>query len=408
MKKYLFVICLFVGTFARSEVYSFDFNDLYEAMKGYNGKVLPSGGVDVTLNGVEWHIEMEKFFDKSEKIYVKLQLDPDGERYYAVRFQEDFEHIVFTTTHFAEQEIKSLEVNAGNEMEISIKMSINGGADMSVPRNSASSQPVTVAIADQVTPLSIDYTFTDEALSWGYTDFFFQTLSIEYVSGNEPPVIPVSPLTPSLAVEPGTKLDIVAEDGAAIYYSINGDDYELYEPDYGISVPDGGYTLSYYAEANGVKSDTVSLALVPSATQPYLTVAEAVARHTSVTVRGVVCGRDSQATYIEEEAASYAATDEAPARLAVDHSGIEAIQSASLGTLIEVTGKISDKFGMPSISSVTGATVDGVATSITLTTAKSAPAPEGYYNLKGQRLASPSTAEPYIRRGANGTHLFLR
>jgi hypothetical protein len=191
-----------------------------------------------------------------------------------------------------------------------------------------------------------------------------------------------------------TMLYLTKNEGQTVYYAIGDGEWQEYDDAIAITGIDvsnlaNGSVVRYYA-VEAFKPDCEVQTYTVNNTDELapLSVADAVKRYESITLSGYIVGQTATYTLIAD-------TADGENAIAVDNSQYGSLQAAGLGTAVTVTGRTSDYFGCPSLTSVSAVEVASNATTgIGAIDAAENQADAVYYDLSGRRT---TTATPGIR-----------
>lgn len=224
--------------------------------------------------------------------------------------------------------------------------------------------------------------------------FAFKELTIEYES-ESPTANPVR----IDEVPVGHIVNLGCDDAdAKIYYAFDdASEWKEYDAENPVVLSETGtHTLSYYAQAPGkVQSETATETFnVVQPTGLEYAVAMSAA---PITVSGVVAGRNESKGYTLIGPSAAAAED---ACLALDNSNCNELRSAENGSTVRATGRLTDRFGLPALGSLSDIVINGNNSEIT--TAVSAVCnpyeqPIREFDLRGRDITTAGrTARPQI------------
>lgn len=185
---------------------------------------------------------------------------------------------------------------------------------------------------------------------------------------------------------------------AKIYYAFDdASEWKEYDAENPVVLSETGtHTLSYYAQAPGkVQSETATETFnVVQPTGLEYAVAMSAA---PITVSGVVAGRNESKGYTLIGPSAAASED---ACLALDNSNCNELRSAENGSTVRATGRLTDRFGLPALGSLSDIVINGNNSEIT--TAVSAVCnpyeqPIREFDLRGRDITTAGrTARPQI------------
>lgn len=230
-------------------------------------------------------------------------------------------------------------------------------------------------------------------------DFAFSFLTIEYEGGEvvEPVNVNVEKTIPL-----GHPVILQASsDDATVFYTVDGsDNWVVYNPLKGVVFTEpGDYTLKYYAENAGDKSE-VSTEEVKVVKASGLVAA--LQANNEIEVSGKVAGRSERYVLI-------AGDDDAALEdcLAVESADYAALQSARIGDLVRATGRATDKFGseIKGLGSISSLSINGqasVPTNILELRAAKLRVSDTSYNINGR----PADSHSRLVVTSSGTKIF--
>lgn len=222
--------------------------------------------------------------------------------------------------------------------------------------------------------------------------FAFHDLTIEYESPTANPV--------KIDEEPvGHIVNLGCDDAdAKIYYAFDGaSEWKEYDAENPVVLAEtGSHTLSYYAKApDKVQSET--------ATETFNVVrptglAYAVAMSAApITVSGIVVRHDESKGYTLVGPSATSPEDDC---LALDNSDCNALRTAEAGSTVRATGRLTDRFGVPALGSLSAVAIDGNNSEITTATSavsNSKGLPIREFDLRGRDITGAArTARPQI------------
>lgn len=222
--------------------------------------------------------------------------------------------------------------------------------------------------------------------------FAFHDLTIEYESPTANPVkideVPV-----------GHIVNLGCDDAdAKIYYAFDGaSEWKEYDAENPVVLAEtGSHTLSYYAKApDKVQSETATETFnVVQPTGLEYAVAMSAA---PITVSGIVVRHDESKGYTLVGPSATSPEDDC---LALDNSDCNALRTAEAGSTVRATGRLTDRFGVPALGSLSAVAIDGNNSEITTATsavsnAKGMPIRE--FDLHGRDITGAGrTARPQI------------
>lgn len=222
--------------------------------------------------------------------------------------------------------------------------------------------------------------------------FAFHDLTIEYESPTANPVkideVPV-----------GHIVNLGCDDAdAKIYYAFDGaSEWKEYDAENPVVLAEtGSHTLSYYAKApDKVQSETATETF--NVVQPT-GLAYAVAMSTApITVSGIVVRHDESKGYTLIGPSATSPEDDC---LALDNSDCNALRTAEAGSTVRATGRLTDRFGVPALGSLSAVAIDGNNSEITTATSavsNSKGLPIREFDLRGRDITGAArTARPQI------------
>lgn len=222
--------------------------------------------------------------------------------------------------------------------------------------------------------------------------FAFHDLTIVYESPTANPVkideVPV-----------GHIVNLGCDDAdAKIYYAFDGaSEWKEYDAENPVVLAEAGsHTLSYYAKApDKVQSETATETFnVVQPTGLEYAVAMSAA---PITVSGIVVRHDESKGYTLVGPSATSPEDDC---LALDNSDCNALRTAEAGSTVRATGRLTDRFGVPALGSLSAVAIDGNNSEITTATsavsnAKGLPIRE--FDLRGRDITGAGrTARPQI------------
>ncbi len=222
--------------------------------------------------------------------------------------------------------------------------------------------------------------------------FAFHDLTIEYESPTANPVkideVPV-----------GHIVNLGCDDAdAKIYYAFDGaSEWKEYDAENPVVLAEtGSHTLSYYAKApDKVQSETATETFnVVQPTGLEYAVAMSAA---PITVSGIVVRHDESKGYTLVGPSATSPEDDC---LALDNSDCNALRTAEAGSTVRATGRLTDRFGVPALGSLSAVAIDGNNSEITTATSavsNSKGLPIREFDLRGRDITGAArTARPQI------------
>lgn len=224
--------------------------------------------------------------------------------------------------------------------------------------------------------------------------FAFKELTIEYESESataNPVKIDEVPV--------GHIVNLGCDDAdAKIYYAFDGaSEWKEYDAENPVVLAEtGSHTLSYYAKApDKVQSETATETFnVVQPTGLEYAVAMSAA---PITVSGIVVRHDESKGYTLVGPSATSPEDDC---LALDNSDCNALRTAEAGSTVRATGRLTDRFGVAALGSLSAVAIDGNNSEITTATsavsnAKGMPIRE--FDLRGRDITGAArTARPQI------------
>lgn len=224
--------------------------------------------------------------------------------------------------------------------------------------------------------------------------FAFKELTIEYES-ESPTANPVK----IDEVPVGHIVNLGCDDAdAKIYYAFDGaSEWKEYDAENPVVLAEtGSHTLSYYAKApDKVQSETATETFnVVQPTGLEYAVAMSAA---PITVSGIVVRHDESKGYTLVGPSATSPEDDC---LALDNSDCNALRTAEAGSTVRATGRLTDRFGVPALGSLSAVAIDGNNSEITTATSavsNSKGMPIREFDLHGRDITGAArTARPQI------------
>lgn len=224
--------------------------------------------------------------------------------------------------------------------------------------------------------------------------FGFKELTITYEE-TSPTATPVK----TAEVPVGHIVNLGCDDAdAKIYYAFDGaSEWEEYDAENPVVLAEtGSHTLSYYAKApDKVQSETATETFnVVQPTGLEYAVAMSAA---PITVSGIVVRHDESKGYTLVGPSATSPEDDC---LALDNSDCNALRTAEAGSTVRATGRLTDRFGVAALGSLSAVAIDGNNSEITTATSavsNSKRLPIREFDLRGRDITGAArTARPQI------------
>lgn len=391
------------SAFGETESYTMTYKEILDQAKETVKISEVSGSFNVTVNGVEWTFSYERTKKPANSSgYVTLKDLGSGK----LSFDDyDYTAVTISTDAFSDKAITNISgkaaviYNSTSSCELTI-----GGKTYNDKQNNTEFGAWNSTVNPQVFdlpagtcgPFSLKYTISDTQGG----AFYFEYLTITFATDTKQTTAAPGAL---ISVPVGHPVDLVCDDAdAEIFYAINDDEnFQPYNHETGITFTEPGtYTVSYYSQAEGKNpSETVSETV--TVVRPSR-LSHAISLYDEVTVSGYLTGISDDFVLIGASAA-----DSADSSLAIESKSYAELPKASIGSLIEVTGRPTDRFGRPALGSISALNIDGRAqTPTSIVTTPQVKANQEFYDLQGRRDVASS--KPRIVVSANGTRMVAR